>query len=373
MIPNTKVLQFVQQESLPTPYLLTDLEEIVASYQDICKALPFATCYYAIKANPTLEILRTLVAKGSCFETASIHEVELCLEAGSDPQHILFGNTVKKISDIQKAYAYGIRTFVIDDLSEIKKLAEYAPGTNVLCRVIDQGKGAIWPLSRKFGCHPPKAIELLKAAHAVGLNPVGVSFHVGSEQRRLEAWAESLTDVACIFEEMARIGVVMNILDIGGGFPTCYDDIDSPDITHIGQVIESSLKKYFPVLPTIIIEPGRFIVANSGTLVSEVILVSENRGDGKRWVYLDIGTYNGLSEAAQVTYPLFTFREGEKLPVILAGPTADSGDVVETDYQLPTTLQIQDKVLFMHAGAYSFSLSCAIFNGFPPLYQHCIA
>ncbi len=372
MVPNTKILQFVQQETIATPYLLTDLAEITTAYRNICTALPFATCYYAIKANPDINILRRLVQEGACFETASINEIHLCLEAGSDPEHILFGNTVKKVSDIQQAYQLGIRTFIIDDIHETEKLAAHAPGTNVLCRILDNGEGAIWPLSRKFGCPIPQASQLLRDAHRMGLNPVGVTFHVGSEQQRLDAWADSLEQVACIFHDLAKEGIALSILDIGGGFPTAYDNIDSPDIAEIGKIIEKALCKHFTVVPKVIIEPGRFIVADSGTLVSEVILISESRGDGKRWVYLDIGKYNGLADACDTAYPIFTFREGEKAPVILAGPTADSSDVINRDYFVPVTLETKDKVLFLHAGAYSFSLSSAVFNGFPALQQHCI-
>lgn len=372
MIPNDKVLRFVKSDALETPYLLTDLEQVILAYQHICSALPFAGCYYAVKANPAMDILRSLAEKGANFEAASINEVNACLQAGASPDRILFGNTIKKGEDIRKSYEAGVRTFVFDDASEIEKLATYAPGANVLCRVIDDGVGSVWPLSRKFGCPPDKAIKLLKYSHRQGLNTVGITFHVGSEQCHLKAWEDSLAKAAYIFQELAKDGINLSVLDIGGGFPTTYENMLSPDIVDLGRGIESILKKYFATMPTIIIEPGRFIVANSGTLVGEVVLVSESRGDGKRWVYLDIGKYNGLFDAEAITYPLFTFKDGEKTPVILGGPTADSSDVIESNYLLPKTLTVQDKVLFLHAGAYSFSLSSAEFNGFPALKQHCI-
>ena len=147
--------------------------------------MPDTRIFYAVKANPAPEILSLLAGLGSCFDTASVPEIEMALAAGATPDRISFGNTIKKERDIARAHALGVSLFAVDSDEEVEKVARAAPGAQVFCRILTDGAGAEWPLSRKFGCEPAMAVDVLMRAHALGLSAYGISFHVGSQQTRL--------------------------------------------------------------------------------------------------------------------------------------------------------------------------------------------
>jgi ornithine decarboxylase len=177
---------------MDTPYLLIDIAVAVAQYRKIAAAFPGTPVYYAVKANPEPLLVRELVAAGCHFDVASRNEVDLCLSAGSDPAALSFGNTIKKAEDIAYAYGRGVRIFAFDSLGEVEKLAEHAPGSTVICRVLASSKGARWPLSRKFGCAPEMAADLIRWAARHGLDPAGICFHVGSQQLDPARWEPSI-------------------------------------------------------------------------------------------------------------------------------------------------------------------------------------
>src|SRR5689334_1097320 len=162
------------------PCLVVDLEVVRDNFHSFAKALPDSRVFYAVKANPAPEILSLLADLGSCFDTASVAEIEMALAAGATPDRISYGNTIKKERDIARAHTLGITLFAVDSVEEVQKIARAAPGARVFCRVLADGKGAEWPLSRKFGCTLDMAIGVLEAAHRHGLVAHGVSFHVGS-------------------------------------------------------------------------------------------------------------------------------------------------------------------------------------------------
>ena len=153
------------------------------NYARFAKALPDTRVFYAVKANPAPEVLDLLAGLGSCFDTAPGVEIEQVLAAGATPDRISFGNTIKKERDIARAYALGVRLFAVDCEAEVEKIARAAPGSKVFCRILCDGVGAEWPLSRKFGCAPEMAARVLEHAHRLGLVAYGLSFHVGSQQR----------------------------------------------------------------------------------------------------------------------------------------------------------------------------------------------
>ena len=139
------------------PCLVVDLDVVRDNYQAFAKALPDTRVFYAVKANPAPEVLSLLAGLGSCFDTASVPEIEMVLAAGATPDRISFGNTIKKERDIARAYALGIRLFAVDCKAEVEKIARAAPGSRVFCRILCDSVGAEWPLSRKFGCEPAMA------------------------------------------------------------------------------------------------------------------------------------------------------------------------------------------------------------------------
>ena len=142
------------------------------NYQAFAKALPDTRVFYAVKANPAPEVLSLLAALGSCFDTASVAEIEMVLAAGATADRISYGNTIKKERDIARAYALGVRLFAVDCEAEVEKIARAAPGARVFCRILSDCVGAEWPLSRKFGCEPAMAVDVLEHAHRLGLEAV---------------------------------------------------------------------------------------------------------------------------------------------------------------------------------------------------------
>jgi ornithine decarboxylase len=355
------------------PCLVVDLDVVRDNYAAFAKALPDSRVFYAVKANPAPELLKLLAGLGSCFDTASVAEIEMVLAAGATPERISFGNTIKKERDIARAYALGIRLFAVDCKAEVEKVGRAAPGAKIFCRFLFGCAGAEWPLSRKFGCDPDMAVDVLEHAHKLGLEPCGVSFHVGSQQRRTAAWDEALKSASAIFRACAERGISLTMVNLGGGFPTKYLR-DVPVVEAYGRSIFRALRKHFGNrIPETIIEPGRGMVGNAGVIEAEVVLVSnKSEHDHIRWVYLDIGKFGGLAETMgeSIRYPIKTPRDGDEVgPCVLAGPTCDSADVLyeKRPYDLPISLEIGDKVLIEGTGAYTATYAAVAFNGFAPL------
>ncbi len=371
-----RIRRFLADEDPPTPCLVIDLDVVEERYRSLVAALPGTEVYYAVKANPSPGVLSRLAALGSRFDVASPAEIGLCLDAGVDPARISYGNTIKKRRDIELAFAAGVRLFVVDSEGELGKVAAAAPGSRVLVRVLVSGDGADWPLSRKFGCEPDMAVDLLVAGGTLGLRPAGVSFHVGSQQRRPDMWDPALERAAGVLRLARSAGVAVDVVNIGGGFPARYS-ADVPEISAYGDAIEAAVGRHLGDLPVrVLCEPGRYIAGDAGVLRAEVVLVSrKGYGDEHRWVYLDVGRFGGLAETEgeAIRYPMVTSRDGGPVgPVILAGPTCDSVDVLyeHTRYELPLTLSEGDTVDILAAGAYTAAYASAGFNGFGPLQVH---
>jgi ornithine decarboxylase len=357
------------------PCLVVDLDVVRDNYLGFAKALPDSRVFYAVKANPAPEVLSLLAGLGSCFDTASINEIEMVLAAGATADRISYGNTIKKERDIARAHAHGVRLFAVDCKAEVEKVARVAPGSRVFCRILSDCVGAEWPLSRKFGCEPSMAVDVLEHAHRLGLEPHGVSFHVGSQQRNPHAWDRALASAAAVFRECGERGLTLSMVNLGGGFPARYLK-NVPTVKTYGTAIFRALRRHFGNrIPETVIEPGRGMVGNAGVIETEVVLVSKkSENDDVRWVYLDIGKFGGLAETMDesIRYPIRTPRDagdGEVGPCVLAGPTCDSADVLyeRQPYLLPVTLEIGDKLLIEGTGAYTATYSAVAFNGFKPL------
>jgi ornithine decarboxylase len=368
-----RIREFLRNRLDDRPCLVVDLEVVRENYRAFAKALPDSRVFYAVKANPAPELLRLLVSLGSCFDTASVAEIEMVLAAGAASDRISFGNTIKKERDIARAHALGVRLFAVDCKAEVEKVARAAPAAKVFCRFLFNCAGAEWPLSRKFGCDPEMAVEVLDHAQRLGLEAYGVSFHVGSQQRRTQAWDEALKSAATIFRACSERGINLSMVNLGGGFPTRYLK-EVPAVEAYGRSIFRALRKHFGnAIPETIIEPGRGMVGNAGVIEAEVVLVSKkSESDNVRWVYLDIGKFGGLAETMDesIRYPIRTPRDGDALgPCVLAGPTCDSADVLyeRKHYELPVSLEIGDKVLIEGTGAYTATYASVAFNGFAPL------
>ena len=370
-----RIREFLKNRVNDGPCLVLDLDVVRENYTAFAKSLPDTRVFYAVKANPAPEILKVLAEMGSSFDVASIVETQAVLAAGATPDRISYGNTIKKESEIAQAFKLGITMFAVDCEAEVEKIARAAPGSRVICRIHCDGTGSEWPLSRKFGCEPDYATDILELAHKNGLVAHGISFHVGSQQHNVEAWDRALASAAAIFRSCAERGIFLSMVNLGGGFPAKYLR-KTPKLESYGKAIFRALRRHFGNnIPETIIEPGRGLVGNAGVIEAEVVLIAKrNVEDDVRWVYLDIGKFHGLAETIDesIRYPIRTKRDRDEMaPCIVAGPTCDSVDVLyeKNPYPLPVSLAIGDKVLIEACGAYTTTYSSVGFNGYPPLRQ----
>uniref|UniRef100_A0A7C3EC13 ornithine decarboxylase n=1 Tax=Gracilinema caldarium TaxID=215591 RepID=A0A7C3EC13_9SPIR len=363
-------------EGKETPFILVDLGIIRRNYERLAQLFPFAKQYYAVKANPAPEIIRLLDRLGSNFDIASRWELDKVLALGVSPDRISYGNTIKKVRDVEYFYEKGVRLFATDSKTDLHNIASKAPGSRIYVRILVEGsQSADWPLSRKFGCHPDMAYNLLVEARNIGLEPYGISFHVGSQQRDIGQWDEAIAKTNYLFRALEEEeGIKLRMINMGGGFPAHYT-VPTHELTTYAKEITRYLHEDFGQnLPDIILEPGRSMVGDAGIIVSEVVLVSRKNNTAlQRWVYTDVGKFNGLIETLDeaIKYPVVTamqpgLKEGD---VILAGPTCDSMDIMyeNAGYQLPLNLAPGDKLYWLSTGAYTSSYAAVEFNGFPPI------
>jgi ornithine decarboxylase len=257
-------------------------------------------------------------------------------------------------------------------MSDVYKIAKNAPHSNVFCRILAEGFGASWPLSKKFGCYPDMAVELLTCAHQLGLKSTGVSFHVGSQQYYISQWREALWDVKSVFDELEKLGIKLEMVNLGGGFPVRYNHPIQETVAYGAEIMEYMAEVFEDNTPKTIIEPGRYMTGDSGVIATEIVQISKKEiSGGRSWLYLDIGKFGGLIETLDesIRYPIYTERTGRKIPYILAGPTCDSADIMyeNVPYMLPDTLQEGDRIYILTTGAYTSTYCSVYFNGFPPI------
>ncbi len=373
-----KIARFLADRQPATPCLVVDVDRVAENFRALRRLLPLAQIYYAVKANPARPVLDKLVELDSRFDAASFEEVELCLASGARAEAISFGNTIKKASAIRLAHEAGVSMFAFDSEEELLKLARHAPGSRVYCRILVENAGADWPLSRKFGTTVETARELMLRAGELGLDPFGLSFHVGSQQTSTASYEAAIGRVAMLFTDLQQAGVNVRMVNLGGGLPIRYRD-EVPELDQFTAAIMGAMTEHFGnALPEMVIEPGRFIVGDAGVVSSEVVLVCRKGSDDPaRWVYLDIGRFGGLAETEgeAIKYRIRTPHDGGATgPVAIAGPTCDGADVLyeKSNYRLPLALTSGDRVELLSTGAYVSTYASQRFNGFAPLQEHYI-
>ena len=366
-------------DTLETPFLVVDTAIIARKYDEIRTCFPYAGVYYAVKANPAPEVITLLRDKGANFDIASTFELEKVLALGVTSDRVSFGNTIKKSKDIRIFYEKGVRMFATDSEADLRNIAREAPGSRIYVRILTEGtRTADWPLSRKFGCQSDMAMDLLVLARNLGLEPYGVSFHVGSQQREIGAWDAALTKVKVIFERLRKEdGIELKMINMGGGFPANYITKTSDLETYAREITRFIKEGFGDGRTKIILEPGRSLVADAGILVSEIVLISrKSNTELYRWLYTDVGKFSGLMETLDeaIKFPIYTGKEGEAGPVVIAGPTCDSADIMyeKLKYHLPLDLAVGDRLYWFTTGAYTVTYSSVAFNGFPPIRDYYI-
>lgn len=368
-----KLEQYIRDNNFERPTLVLDIDQVEKNYRALKRGMPKAHIHYAVKSNPHPKILKRLVKLGCRFDAASQGEIQMCLDAGSKPEHISFGNTIKRPQDIAWAVEQGIKLFSADAEEELEKIARLAPGSQVFIRILISSAEAEWPLSRKFGCSSSYAIPLLDYAKGLGLDPVGLSFHVGSQTKHPYMWFDCLDTVAAIWQNAREEGHNLWLLNIGGGFPAYYG-VDITDPENYGSELMHAIYERFDGVEYIMAEPGRGMVGSAGAIAAEVLLVSRKTpGDLVRWVYLNIGRFTGLAEcegeAIKYQFVIPGREDEDTAGCIVAGPTCDSADILyeKNKVDLPVDLAAGDKFIIKTCGAYTSTYSTIAFNGFPPL------
>ncbi|HQC71157.1 MAG TPA: type III PLP-dependent enzyme [Candidatus Competibacteraceae bacterium] len=367
-----RILSFAQTRE--TPFLIVLLDRVRQKFEQFRTHFPSAKIYYAVKANPGSEVLTLLRDLGSYFDIASVYELDKMLELNVAPERLSFGNTIKKARHVREAYEKGVRLFASDCEADVRNIAREAPGSRVFFRVLMDAltSDSDWPLSRKFGCQPRMLIDLVALAADLGLDPYGISFHVGSQQREIPAWDAAIAQARHLFDWAAEKNIRLRAMNMGGGFPADYLIRCNPLSVYAEEINRYVDLHFADAVPDIYLEPGRGLVGEAGVLISEVVSIAKkSKTDLKRWVYTDVGIFNGLMETIDesIKYPAYTVKGGESGDVILAGPTCDSLDIIyeHHKYQLPLSLESGDRIYWLSTGAYTASYSSVEFNGFPPL------
>jgi ornithine decarboxylase len=347
-----------------TPLMVISRSAVRKQIERFRKALGRVEPFYAVKANPHPEVLKTLVACGTGFDVASMPEMDAALAAGAKPSQLVFANTIKPEPAIRAAAQRGVNLMTFDSEYELDKMSEHAPGAQVLVRVKVPNVGSVVELSLKFGAEPADAMDLLIKAHKLGLKPAGVSFHVGSQCTHAENYIQALELAAIIFRDARLKRLPLRILDIGGGFPIQHFDGQEPLFEPAAEIISRELDRLFDSNVRIIAEPGRIVVGPAATLIMRVVgkAIREN----KHWYYVDDGVYGALSGIIfdHAKYQFKVTTNGRTQLSTLAGPTCDSLDIIARGEQMPE-LEIGDIVYVENIGAYSVA-TATNFNGLPP-------
>lgn len=355
-----------------TPVLIIDHEKIRQNYLEFKENLPRVQAYYAVKANPSPEIVRTLYKLGASFDVASLPEFRIVYEniKGLLPDKrqdfiwdkIIYANTIKQVEALKELDQYK-PLVTYDNTYELKKIKERCPHAGLCLRIKVPNTGSMVELSSKFGIHPGEAVDLIAESFEAGLVVEGISFHVGSQCNNFENYIQALQISSSIIKEAESRGYNINILDIGGGFPVKYHS-KVKSFRNLARKLNAELKRLFPETMEILAEPGRYMVANAGTLVAKIIGKADR--DGKTCYYLDDGIYHTFSGIIfdHCQYHLKSFKEGEMKISAVFGPTCDALDTISIAEELPE-LEIDDLVYAENIGAYSIA-SSTFFNGFPP-------
>ncbi|MCU0772822.1 MAG: type III PLP-dependent enzyme [Verrucomicrobia bacterium] len=369
---NVKQLQSLAAKH-GTPLVIIDHEIIRRNYAAFRKHLPKVQCYYAVKANPAPEIVRTLYKAGASFDVASLPEFMTVYEnirrlPKAKQQDfiwdkIIYANPTKPKETLLALDQYKpLVTF--DNLTELEKIRRFAPHAGVVVRLAVSNTGSQCELSNKFGCAPGEAVDLILAAFKLGLVVEGISFHVGSQCTNFQNFVQALNAAAAVMQEARqRGGHEIKILDIGGGFPAPYNEHVKP-FSELARVINAEIDRLFDKHIEILAEPGRFLVATAATSVARVI--GKAVREGKRCYYIDDSVYHTYSGIIfdHCQYPLKAFRKGKREVCAVFGQTCDGLDVISQSELLPN-LEVDDLVYSENIGAYS-NASATWFNGFPP-------
>ncbi|OXA63623.1 ornithine decarboxylase [Folsomia candida] len=366
-IANELTLAKVTEEA----FFICDLGEIIKKHEEWISQLPRVQPHYAVKCNDSRLVLQTLAGLGTGFDCASKAEMRKVLDLGVNPSRIIFANPTKQNSHVRAAAENNVVRMTFDNEGELHKIKALHPRAQLVIRIRCDAEKAQCQLGMKFGVLVEEAPDLLEAAHALGLDVIGVSFHVGSGCMDPPVFDRAIKSCKWLFGVGKEIGFEMNFLDIGGGFP----GNTGTSIKEIASVVNGSLAAHFPEEcgVEIIAEPGRFYVASAFTLTTLVHSIREIKGnetgDNKYMYYINDGVYGSFNcviyDHAVVHPELLKNYEDDKKTYesSIWGPTCDGLDNVCPREMMPK-LDMGDWLLFRNMGAYTL-VAGGTFNGFP--------
>jgi len=356
-----KVFHCLDKKKFETPSLIIDSEKVKEKFSLTGQNIKRSYVFYAVKANPDMEILKFLNQLDKGFEIASEGELKILSKIGIQPNRIISSNPVKSLKFLEMAHEYGINHFSFDSIDEVEKIGKFVPEANVYIRLSVPNEGSEWPLSKKFGVELEDAVDLLCRAQNRGLNPMGITFHVGSQCTNLYNWNIALDKAKILWDMAEKKGVKLEMLNIGGGYPINYTK-SVIEISTIEKNINKLIWERFPENIKIHIEPGRAVIGDAGVLVTKVI--GKAKRQDNNWLYIDMGVFNGLMESLggiKYTY-LVESNNPNKKNWTLAGPSCDSFDVIDKNVSLYEP-DIGNLLLILSGGAYTISYASE-FNGF---------
>ena len=320
---------------------------------------------YAVKTNPHPEVIKTILNTGvNQFDVASIEEIKAIRKLTQNAK-CSYMHTVKSREDIKEAYfKYNIKTFALDTKDELIKIIEstnHAKDLRVFIRVSVSNEHAEIDLSKKFGAITSEAAGLLRLGKQYAYK-LGLSFHVGSQCMHPISYAKGISEIGNIIK---RTKIVPDIINVGGGFPTIYPDLVPQSMQSYFDEISKGLKNLkLQKLPEIICEPGRSLVAESGSTIVRVNLRKKQK------LYINDGTYGTLFDAGtpNIVYPSRVIKNGRVISKKLTsfdfyGPTCDSMDYMKGPFILPNNIKENDYIELGQLGAYGLTFRTQ-FNGF---------
>jgi ornithine decarboxylase len=367
-------LESLPGEAFEGPQFFMDFATVIRRVQFWKKHLPTVEPWYAVKCNPEPVLVRVLQSLGCSFDCASPAEMELVLSTGHSADRIIYAHPTKPISHLQAARRLGVRLMVFDNASELEKIARHFPEARLLIRLAAcDDTSALCPMSIKFGARPDAARGLLERAQTLGLEVVGVHFHVGSGCTEAAAYRQALLTARRVFDEASELGMHFELLDIGGGYPG-DEETAQVKFADIAKEVNALIPVLFPDT-RVIAEPGRFIAMQSASLVTKIVSKAELPNNKIRY-HINDGLYGSFNcviyDHAALLEPVVLGKKCNRRSrtCVMFGPTCDGFDrVLENSDALPE-LDEGDLILWPHMGAYT-SAAATNFNGFPsPKYNY---
>lgn len=361
-------------------FFVGDLGEVYRQHMRWKKNLPRVKPFYAVKCNPDPQVIKLLAGLGTGFDCASKSEIEQVLDLGVDPSRIIYAQPCKTNSYVRYVANQGVKQMTFDNADELRKIAKLYPDAELYLRILTDDSSSLCRLSLKFGASLDSTEELLALAKDLGLNVVGVSFHVGSGASDPLAFLKAVQDAAHVFKQAASFGFDLKTLDVGGGF--CGETFEA-----MAHTLREALDEYFPPTVNIIAEPGRYYVSTAFTIACNIIarrtIQDPATGEASYMAYINDGLYGNFSSimfdhqhpvakvlrtGRQTLYntPLAeSFPEGavEGLEYSIWGPTCDGIDRITESIRFDHELDVGDWFYFENMGAYT-KCSATRFNGF---------